>query len=332
MVNTLESGSRGKHQEGMSDAPADLETSISVAVPPPSGKVWVGHPKVNESCFGRPLITVLNYSGGKQSSALLWMVLRGELGVNTDHFIVLNADPGMENSLTYEYNEMMRDECRDVGIHFETVEGPSLYHDILNLKNTNSIRLDCPPYWTKDSETGKRGRLLQRCTKHYKIAPMDRAVRRILEERFGIGQHNRRLGYALVEKWVGFSYDEVLRIKPPDQKYLYFRYPLVEMRMDRVAVEQYYLDRDLPMPPRSVCNACFANSADFYRSMKHTRPKDWQQAVAVDNAVRDWSQIMVKHPVFVSHTLIPLEDLLSQEPPDEGDQSGWGCDSGYCFT
>ena len=50
-----------------------------------------------------PLITVLSYSGGKQSAALLWAVLDGKQEI-PNNFVVLNADPGAENTLTYKYN------------------------------------------------------------------------------------------------------------------------------------------------------------------------------------------------------------------------------------
>jgi hypothetical protein len=290
------------------------------------------HPDVAESELGSPCLTVLNYSGGKQSSVLLWMVLRGELEIDRERFAVLNADPGMENSKSYEYVALMREECAKAGIYFETVEGPNLYQDIVTLKEREATRIDNPPYFTKD-EKGKRGKLLQKCTAIYKIAPMDRAIRRLLEERHGVSRNTTRLGNAAVEKWVGFSYDEVMRIKPPAQKYVYFRYPLCELRMDRSDVLTYFEDRGLPIPPRSVCNACFANSVPFYKEMFENRPQDWAQAVAVDEAVRDWRQVHIDNPVFVSDTLKPLLELqmLGFDATGE-DKSGWSCDSGYCFT
>ena len=43
--------------------------------------------------------------------------------------------------------------------------------------------------------------------------------------------------------------------------------------------------------------------------MHDERPDDWQQAVAVDNAVRDWRQIGVNDEVYVSKSLLPLEKV-----------------------
>lgn len=278
----------------------------------------------------KPLLTVLNFSGGKQSSALLWMVLLDKIE-RTDNFIVLNADPGMENSETYQYVRMMFDRCREAGIECRTVEGPNLYADLVNLPITDKTRIDNPPYWTKDAN-GRRGKLMQCCTKHYKIAPMDREIRRILEERFGISRKSSHLGEGIVEKWIGFARDEIMRIKRPPQKYVRFRYPLIEMRMKTDEVLRFFENNNLPVPPRSVCNACFANSVEHFREMFENRPEDWQQAVAVDRAVRDWTQVGVKEEVYVSKSLIPLDELAARGfVADDGEEDDW-CQTGYCFT
>ena len=258
------------------------------------------------------------------------MVLLGKID-RPDNFIVLNADPGMENSKTYEYVTMMFEKCREAEIECRTVDGPNLYEDLVNLPNTDNTRLDNPPYWTK-SKDGNRGRLMQCCTKFYKIAPMDREIREILEERFGISRKSSRIGEGIVEKWIGFAHDERHRIKTPPQKYVHFCYPLIEMKMKTADVLRFFEENDLPIPPRSVCNACFANNVEYLKKMHDERPDDWKQAVAVDKAVRDWQQIGVKDEVYVSKSLLPLEELAAQNfGADEGEHDEW-CQTGYCFT
>ena len=279
-----------------------------------------------------PLLTVLNYSGGKQSSALLWMVLRGELNVDLDTFIVLNADPGMERTETYKYVEMMKVKCDEAGIFFKTVKGPNLYEDLVAGKWKDVGRLDNPPYWTKSS-SGHRGRLMQKCTRYYKVAPMDQEIRRILEERYAISRTSTRIGEKIVRKWIGFTVSEVHRIKPSPRKYIEFVYPLIDLGMSNQDVLDWYEKNQLPIPLRSVCNACFANGLNTFRDMHATSPEDWAQAVAVDDAVRDMTPIGVTDEVFVSETRIPLR-VLAQEEFETGDdkEQGYSCDSGYCFT
>jgi len=284
-----------------------------------------------EEVWNESKLTVLNYSGGRQSACLLWMLMNGDLPM-PNPFVVLNADPGMENSQTYKYNLAMERECEKAGIEYVTCPGPNLYEDLINLPHTKATRMDNPPYWTK-SEAGKRGRLPQKCTQHYKIAPMDREIRRQLERRFNISQKSKRLGEAIVHKWIGFSFDEVSRLSRPGQNYVAFRFPLIEERMDKQAVLQYFLDRGIPIPPRSVCNACFANGTSTFRDMYENRPEDWEQAVAVDEAVRNWRQIGVRDEVYVSATLTPLRELPRKGfLMEEDDADNYSCDSGYCFT
>ncbi len=311
-----------------------------------------------------PLLTVLNFSGGKQSSALLWMVLRGDIE-QPENFVVLNANPGMENHLTYEYVNKMKQLCADKDIYFETVSGPNLYKDLTNLVTINvkgtPLTIDNPPYWTKSTKKGKGkvGRLMQKCTRHYKVRPMDRAVRRLLTARHGFSLDTRRLPRGCVEKWIGFALDEKSRVTNPDprQKHIVYRYPLIEMSYTKECVENYFLENNLPIPPRSVCNACFANGLNTLKEMYYNRPEDWKQAVEVDNKIRNLQAYGVTKEVYVSKTLVPLEDLpkfdfdallikkyidgdfdpdqetvFISDKIDSTDDDDWSCDSGYCFT
>lgn len=296
----------------------------------------------------KPLVQCLSFSGGRQSTALLWMAILGHIPVNRDNFLVLNADPGMEDSRTMPHVEEMLERARGTGFTAMTVKGPNLYSDILTLSENGRKRLDNPPYWVDKGFSDKHesqlsfaemprpklkrglGQLKQGCTKYYKIAPMDRALRVYLDERHDISRVTRRLPLGCVEKWVGFGLGEVARIKPSQQKYIRFRYPLIEQRVD---VDRYFAEIDKPMPPRSVCNACFSNGVDSYRDMFENRPADWAQAVAVDDAVRDWTQIGVRLPVYVSKTLMSLRELAANDfrIAGRGNSEEYGCDSGYCF-
>lgn len=279
--------------------------------------------------MNKPLITVLNFSGGKQSSALLWMVLRGDIEVDKENFHILNADPGMENSKTYEYVSMMREEANKSGFEIITVEGPNLYKDLVTLNDTDKKRIDNPPFWTEPS-----GRLTQGCTYFYKIAPMDREIRRILERDHDISAKSGHIGENIVCKWIGFSYDEVERVKPAEQKYVYFEYPLIDMGYTKHDVLSYFHKNNLPVPPRSVCNACFANGLMTFADMWENRPDDWVQAVEVDEAIRDLSQVGIEKKCYVSKTRIPLKMLPTATLPGFFDdvENEYSCDSGYCFT
>jgi hypothetical protein len=88
--------------------------------------------------------------------------------------------------------------------------------------------------------------------------------------------------------------------------------------MGPAEIAAYYEDNGLKMPPRSVCNACFANSPEMYRGMRRDRPQDFAQAVAVDAAVRDMTSCGVEEDVFVSKTLKPIGEIAADQY--EGEQ------------
>lgn len=278
-----------------------------------------------------PSLTTLSYSGGKQSHMLLEMVLRGEIE-RPDPFLVTNADPGMENEESYSVVQKMQQRCTAAGIHFTTSK-TTLLHDLLTFKERGLKRIDNPPYWTKNRLTGKKGRLLQGCTAHYKIKPMRVEIRKFLNQKFGISLVSKRL--PLVETWIGFSADEQARADKAksDVKFIKLRFPLIELGLTKQDIENKYLDYSLSSPPPSVCNACYSNGLVTLETMYHQRPSDWEQAVLVDEAIRDMRQLGIEDECFVSETLIPLADLpkrnFMRDDPDYFKQHR--CNSGVCF-
>lgn len=275
-------------------------------------------------------LTVLSFSGGTGSGAIAEMLLNGDLQCSTE-LLIVTADPGMENSRSYDYVKEMEERFRKAGFDHRIVK-TDLYGDFLQACKEKRSRFDHPPFWTKNKKTGSKGRLKQLCTSAYKIAPMQRLVRHKLLETYGISRHTRRLGEDIVRMWIGFSVDELQRIKEAKQKYTYFQYPLIAKKMKKADVAAYYKKINRPLPPRSVCNACFANDLDYFKKMYEERPNDWKQAVEVDEACRDLSWIKIKDECYVSSSLVPLKDL-----PEMGFKTGKNedksmpCQTGFCF-
>lgn len=276
--------------------------------------------------MSKPFLTALSHSAGAQSHALLELLIRGEIE-RPERLVVINSDPGMEDSRTYHFVREARRKCLNMGIAYITAPGPNLYLDIVNSRPTLISRMDNPPFWVRNPD-GTAGKLRQQCTKFYKIAPMRRVLRRYLDQ---IGRPKFRPG--LVETWIGFAYDEWHRCSQSEVAYITLRYPLVEMRLDRSRIEELYVEWGIPKPPRSVCCACFSNGLDYYRDMYLERPDDWEKAVEVDNAIEFWhEQGITKLPVYVSKTLIRLRDLpVLNFGTDEADWSEHHCNSGACF-
>jgi len=281
-----------------------------------------------------PLVTQLSFSAGTGSGCIAEMLLRGDLEIPRN-LVVIRANPGMENSETNAYCANIADRFKAKGIPYIEVKR-DLLRGLLDLKTSGRTRFDLPPFWTRNRATGKKGRLLQRCTKWAKIAPMDHALRNWMHENLGISRVSRRIGVDTVRKWIGFSQDEWMRIKEAPQQYVYFEYPLIEKRMTKADIAGYYMKHGLKLPPRSVCNACYANDIAHFKKMHDERPDEfWGEAVAVDEAIRDLRCVGVTDECFVSSTLIPLRELagngfiLSAAVVEEADSK---CHSGHCFV
>lgn len=279
------------------------------------------------------LCTQLSFSGGTGSGCIAEMILRGDIE-RPKNFIVIRANPGMENRDTNAYCDTMRQRFESAGIPYIEVKR-NLLRELLNLKVSGATRFDLPPFWTRNRVTGKRGRLKQKCTKAYKISPMDAACRQWMHENLGVSKHSKRIGENVVCKWIGFSQDEWMRIKEDRRKYMFFEYPLIDRRMTKIDIKAYFLRNGIRMPPRSVCNACYANDVAYFKKMHDERPDEfWGEAVAVDDAIRDLSCVGVHDECFVSSTLISLRRLAESNftlygIPEAIDQA---CHSGHCFV
>lgn len=281
------------------------------------------------------VMTSLSYSGGEQSHGILEMVLRGDIE-RPKNFVVIGANPGMEDERSQEFVENARLRCREAEIPFVTTDERNLYLDLIMLPFTGETRMDNPPYWVK-KPNGKIGRLKQKCTGAYKIAPLNRARRLLMHEICGISPVTKHL--PRVDVWIGFAADEASRVSEKKTakgpKYLNLRYILIEKGITRAKMAGYYLKHNIPKPPRSVCCACFSNGLKYFRDMYNYRPRDWEKAVLVDESVRDLRQIGIKGEVFVSSTCIPLKDLPALNFLDTSATFGkfieHECNSGVCY-
>lgn len=277
-----------------------------------------------------PKLVVVSYSGGVQSTALAHMVLRDVAGLGDTDVALVMADPGMEDSRTYAHTERMKALCELEFVPFIEAPGPDLYCDLIQRQGP---RIDNPPYWTRPRRGWKdRGQLMQKCTRHYKIRPMARAVRWLLNHLYGVptGGRSEKLYPGIVERWVGFSAEEEHRCKDAEYSYEVMRWPLIELGWTKQDVIAWLHQIGEPVPPRSACLACFSRTVSDYREMAHERPWDWRTACKIDKAIRDFSWAGVDDECFVSPTLKPLRQLEAEGFPDD-DQAEAACAAGYCF-
>lgn len=227
------------------------------------------------------------------------------------------ADTRHESSKTYAFIEKWQPWLEEHGIRVVTVRANNT--DVVIRKWSNATMIPAFTFNTK----GEEGQTNRQCTNNWKIRPIRTFARSLLPKTPPVGA---------VEMVLGISWDEALRIRDSDVRYISNSYPLVEQRITRAQSILWLEAHNLEVPPKSACVFCPYHSRRIWQEMKREDGSDWQRAVAADREVRD------KRPdfqLFVHPVRKPLE-LAVRIPEDEGARQmsliEQSCDSGYCFT
>jgi len=256
------------------------------------------------------MIKVISLGWGVQSWTLAAMVALGELEP-VDYAV--HSDTTWEMSYTYEFAEQWTPWLEERGVNVVTVSDENCADKVVDKWGGTFISA----YTISNNSNGQ---LRRQCTQRWKIAPM----RRWWNE-FRNGDQ--------IELWLGITFDEVFRAKESDAKYITNRFPFLEMNMTRNDCLRWLRDHNLPTPGKSSCTFCPYHNKKMWEQLKRTGGADWEQAVSVDEAIRDKRPL---YPLFVHPARVPLPDAV-KIPEDEGyvqpelfDTSDV-CDSGYCF-
>lgn len=257
-------------------------------------------------------MNILSLGAGVQSTALLLMAEHGEITPRPDYAIF--ADTGWEPKGVYEHLERLKGWTT---IPILTVSAGNIREDTLDF----SKRAASLPYFIK-KKTGKVIMSGRQCTYDYKIAPINRKIRELL----GYGPRGPvPEGAATV--WKGISWDEVHRVKDNGPKYIRFRYPLVEKRIDRVSCVAWMLRNGYPSPPKSACIGCPFHDNVRWLQMKQNDPESWADAVDYDRRIRNNPKFKAGQ-VYLHRQGVPLEEADINE--DQGTLDfGEEC-TGFC--
>ena len=151
------------------------------------------------------------------------------------------------------------------------------------------------PAYTKEGITPRH------CTTDYKVAVIDKTIRR---EILGL-EPGERLK-AEITQLLGLSYDEtarIIRVKALKAGSPFeYRFPLFEMEMTRGSCQKwlatYYPDRSIP---RSACVFCPYHSDAEFRAIREVS-QDWERALEIDRAIRKISG------AYVHRDRVPLAE------------------------
>lgn len=164
----------------------------------------------------------------------------------------------------------------------------------------------------------RKGMLMRRCTRDYKINPILRKVRELA----GVGRGETELKAI---QWIGISTDEVIRMKPSGVPWSKHRWPLIEdLKMSRKDCLAWWEKKRLPPPPRSACVFCpYHNDAEWSR-LKFSEPKEFAKAVQFEKKMQKAStrcEVSESTP-FLHSSRKPLSEVVFN--PADGKPAGFG--------
>jgi hypothetical protein len=237
-----------------------------------------------------PDLKVISLGAGVQSTAMLLMAIEGEFEKPD---CAIFADTQWEPKAVYDHLDWLESYSKENGIEVYRTSKGNLKEDVTQ----NERRFASIPLFVQRQD-GKEGQLKRQCTAEYKIKPVRRMVRSLLE---------KDVRYSLVEMWMGISYDEIQRMKPSNVKYIQHRWPLIERTMTREDCVDWMLSKGYERPPKSSCIGCPYHDNGFWATMKEESPEEFMEAVEFDEKIRNIPK--VDSAAFLHRSLIPLREV-----------------------
>jgi hypothetical protein len=238
---------------------------------------------------------VLSLGAGIQSTTLLLMALEGEIE-RPDAAIF--ADPRFEVDETYSNLKMLEDLCgKKIPIY--RVSKGSIADDLAKAARTGSRTVSMPFHIVRPD--GNYGMARRQCTGEYKLGPILREQKELL----------RKAGQKHAEAWIGYSFDEISRMKPSRVKYSVNRYPLIERAMTRSSCIKWLTSHEYPVPEKSACIGCPFRKGESWVSVRD-HLSQWERATAFDDTIRHLPRFL--STLFVHRSHQPLRNVDVRDP------------------
>jgi hypothetical protein len=249
------------------------------------------------------MIQVISLGAGVQSTAMALMAAHGVVTPMPDCAIF--ADTQWEPKAVYEHLRWLSSGILPFPVHI--ISAGNLRADTIAGFSKRARSFAAVPWFMKmpngDEAMGRR-----QCTSHYKIEPIHKKVRELLGYK-----PRQRIPADSVEMWIGISVDELIRATPSKVKWITKRFPLLEQRMNRAECQGWLIGMGYPAAPKSSCIGCPFHSDHQWRTLRDKHPDEWQDAIAVDEAIR--LQPGFKGEQYMHRSLVPLKnaDLTTLE-------------------
>jgi hypothetical protein len=216
---------------------------------------------------------------------------------------VLMADTGREARSTFEYlDAYVRPALAKAGLAVDTAPHTLATVDLYG-KNGDLLL----PMYTSE------GKLPTFCSGEWK----QRVNQRWL----------RSQGVSAATSWIGFTLDEKERVTSHGDSPWWRSYPLIEqLPMTRTDCEVLIEKMGWPLPVKSACWMCPHRNNAEWRHIRDTEPDHWQQAVEIDQELRDEDE---RGGVYLHQSRVPLADA-DLDAPDRREPSRQ-CALGLCW-
>ena len=270
-----------------------------------------------------PTLTVLSLGAGVQSTVMALMAEHNYLDFKKPDFAIF-ADTGWEPKAVYDNVAWLKTQLSYPIIE---VSGGNIKDSILSGINPEGRPFIDMPLYLQD-ENGKRSVATRQCTRVYKMDPIYRTLR----AKLGLTKGQRAQNHTWVEMWLGITTDEADRQKPSRREWITNRYPLIENSLSRIQLfdwfTRHYAGRELP---KSACIGCPFHTNAIWAEMKQKNPSEFQDAVAVDWALRNVPQARgsLKGTGYLHKSMIPLSEVDLSTTTPESDAMRAECE-GIC--
>jgi len=266
--------------------------------------------------IAKPL-EVLSLGGGVQSSALLLMCIDGKF----EHpDVVIFSDTGSEMPTTYSTVNYLKNQCEQHKIPFHTV-GSNFGKDA-----------KVPGKWNLHEYYLEMGLLPMvgnpRCTFNFKIYPVRRKVREILED-----DPRGVRGDILCRMWIGITTDERKRSEhPSDLIWAKNRFPLLEMELSRQNCVDYIAKNWSHLEiQKSGCFMCMYQTSKSWARLRRDHPEKFAIAMQMEKKAREVNGI--KRGLFGTKSIAGFDSDFTLEDFGLLEENVGACDepSGSCF-
>jgi hypothetical protein len=265
---------------------------------------------------------VLSLGAGVQSSTLALMAACGEIQPMPDAAIF--ADVGDEPASVYRWLDWLEKQLPYPV--YRVNAGKRLSDDAVRIRCRKSdgqkyIRVNVPAYTL--APNGRVGFGQRKCTRDFKIYPIQRKVKALLKER----------GKTHCIQWIGISLDEAHRMKDSRKSYITNRWPLIENGIARRQCLDWMAVKGYPTPPRSACVFCPYHHDREWRRLKDQEPDAFAQAIEFEHRLHAALEVdQTWHgKLYLHKSLQPLEsvDFRTEEERGQTDLFGNECE-GMC--